>query len=47
VPNLYVAAMHSGVTLSALVGEFAATEILDGADIEILAPYRPHRFATN
>ncbi len=45
-PNLYVAAMHSGVTLSALVGEFATTEILDGADIEILTPYRPHRFAT-
>lgn len=46
VANLYIAAMHSGVTLAALVGEFAAIEILDGADIAILRPYRPHRFQT-
>ena len=44
VANLYIAAMHSGVTLAALVGEFAAIEILDGADIAALHPYRPHRF---
>ena len=44
VPNLYLAVMHSGVTLAALVGEFAAIEILDGTRIEILAPYRLERF---
>ena len=43
-PNVYVAAMHSGVTLAALVGEFAALELIDGASIDLLAPYRPDRF---
>ncbi|MCB0047028.1 MAG: FAD-binding oxidoreductase [Caldilineaceae bacterium] len=43
-PNVYLAAMHSGVTLAALTGEFAAIELLDGAEIDILAPYRPGRF---
>lgn len=45
VPNLYLAVMHSGVTLSALTGEFAATEILDSARIDILEPYRVERFS--
>ena len=44
-PNLYLATMHSGVTLAALVGECAASEILDGADIDFLAPYRLARFS--
>ena len=44
VPNLYFAAMHSGVSLGALVGEFATTEIVDGARIEILEPFRVERF---
>ncbi len=44
VPNLYLATMHSGATLAALVGEFAATEIVDGARIDILEPYRIERF---
>ena len=44
VPNLYFAVMHSGVTLAALAGEFAATEILDAARIDILEPYRVERF---
>jgi len=44
-PNLYVAAMHSGITLAPLVGQFAAPEILDGARIELLQPYRPAGFA--
>jgi glycine/D-amino acid oxidase-like deaminating enzyme len=44
-PNLYVAAMHSGMTLSPIVGQIAATEILDGARVDLLAPYRPSRFA--
>ena len=44
-PNLYVAATHSGVTLAPLIGELAAHEILDGVQVEMLAPYRPSRFA--
>lgn len=44
VPNLYMAVMHSGVTLAALTGEFAATEILDAARVDILEPYRLERF---
>ena len=44
VPNLYVALMHSGVTLAPLVGELAAMEILDGARVDILEHYRPERF---
>ena len=44
VPNLYVALMHSGVTLAPLVGELATMEILDGARIDLLEHYRPERF---
>jgi glycine/D-amino acid oxidase-like deaminating enzyme len=44
-PNLYIAAMHSGMTLSPIVGQLAAMEILDGADVDLLRPYRPSRFA--
>ena len=43
-PNLYVAAMHSGVTLAPLIGQYAALEILDGARVSSLDPYRPSRF---
>ncbi len=44
VPNLYLAVMHSGVTLAALTGEFAAIEILDSEQVDILDPYRLERF---
>ncbi len=43
-PNLYIAAAHSGVTLAPLIGQYAALEILDGARVESLGPYRPSRF---
>ncbi len=43
-PNLYIAAMHSGVTLAPLVGQLAALEILDQARVSLLEPYRPARF---
>jgi glycine/D-amino acid oxidase-like deaminating enzyme len=43
-PNLYIAAMHSGITLSPLIGQVAAEEILDGVAVDLLAPYRPARF---
>ena len=45
VPNLYIALMHSGVTLAPLIGELASLEIVDGARVNILQPYRPERFA--
>ncbi len=44
VPNLYIALTHSGITLAPLIGEFAAMEILDGARIDLLDPFRPERF---
>ena len=43
-PNLYVALMHSGVTLAPLVGELTTLEIVDDARVEMLDPYRPERF---
>ncbi len=44
VPNLYIALMHSGVTLAPLVGEMATLEIVDGVRVDWFAPYRPERF---
>ena len=44
VSNLYIALMHSGVTLAPLVGELATLEIVDGARVKMLNPYRPERF---
>ncbi len=44
VPNLYIALMHSGVTLAPLVSEMAMLEIVDGARVELFAPYRLERF---
>ena len=43
-PNVYLALTHSGVTLAPLVGELATMEIVDGARVEMLEPYRPDRF---
>ncbi len=42
--GLYVTVMHSGVTLAAITAEFAAQELLCGALVQELEPYRPHRF---
>lgn len=47
VQNLYIALMHSGVTLAPLVGEMATLEIADGARVDWFSPYRPERFSTN
>jgi glycine/D-amino acid oxidase-like deaminating enzyme len=44
-PDIYVTAMHSGMTLGPLVGRLAAAEILDRVDVDLLAPYRLSRFA--
>jgi glycine/D-amino acid oxidase-like deaminating enzyme len=43
-PGVYVTVMHSGVTLSPLVGRLVATELLDGVDVDLLEPFRPARF---
>ncbi|WP_349435887.1 FAD-binding oxidoreductase [Pararhizobium sp. A13] len=43
--GLYVAALHSGVTLAPLVGRLAAAEILTGESELMLDPYRLSRFA--
>lgn len=42
--GLYVAVMHSGVTLAPIVGRMAAEELLDGVRFETLEPYRLERF---
>ncbi|TIN27278.1 MAG: FAD-binding oxidoreductase [Mesorhizobium sp.] len=45
VDGVYVAVMHSGITLAPAVGLFAALEILDGERDPLLAPYGLSRFA--
>ena len=45
VHNLYLAVMHSGITLAPIVGRMAAEELLDDVTFDALAPYRPGRFA--
>ncbi len=42
--NVYIVATHSGVTLAPLISEMATSEILDGAEIQTLSPFRPSRF---
>lgn len=44
VPNMYVAVMHSGVTLAPLVGEMSTMEIMDDVCIDWFEPYRLERF---
>lgn len=43
-PGIYLAAMHSGVTLAPIVGHLAALEILDGVTVDLLADFRVERF---
>jgi glycine/D-amino acid oxidase-like deaminating enzyme len=47
ISGLYVAAMHSGITLAPVIGKFAADEILTGSRDSLIRPYGPERFATN
>jgi glycine/D-amino acid oxidase-like deaminating enzyme len=44
--GLYLTVMHSGVTLAAAVGLFAADELLEGRRDELIAPYHPDRLVT-
>ncbi|MDA0679146.1 MAG: FAD-dependent oxidoreductase [Proteobacteria bacterium] len=43
-PEIYLASMHSGVTLAPIVGHLAAMEILDGVSVNLLADFRVERF---
>ncbi|TGQ65631.1 MAG: FAD-binding oxidoreductase [Mesorhizobium sp.] len=43
--GLYIAVMHSGITLAPAVGLFSSREILDGDRDPLLAPYGLGRFA--
>lgn len=43
-PNVYLAAMHSGITLAPAVGHLAALELLEQVEVDLLAPYRLERF---
>lgn len=45
VQGLYVAVMHSGITLAPIIGRMSAEEILNGVTFDGLAPYRPGRFS--
>jgi glycine/D-amino acid oxidase-like deaminating enzyme len=45
ISGLYVAVMHSGVTLAPLVGTLAANEILSGGTDASFSPFRFSRFA--
>jgi glycine/D-amino acid oxidase-like deaminating enzyme len=42
--NVYVAVMHSGISLGGLMGRLVADEIITGFENAALAPYRPRRF---
>ena len=42
-PDVYLAIMHSGVSLAPIVGQFAATEIVGGESLPRLDVYRPDR----
>ena len=42
--NVYIAVMHSGVTLAAIMGRYITHEIINDDLIDELAPYRPDRF---
>jgi glycine/D-amino acid oxidase-like deaminating enzyme len=44
-PGVYAAAMMSGITMAALMGRLIATEIAGGVEVDLLAAYRPARFA--
>ena len=41
--DVYMAIMHSGVSLAPIVGQLVATELMEGLAIEQLGPYRPTR----
>tara|TARA_B100001057_G_C22322200_1_gene746165 strand:- start:136 stop:450 length:315 start_codon:yes stop_codon:yes gene_type:complete len=42
--SIYVAVMHSGISLAAIVGNLVTQEILDEVDSLLLNDFRPSRF---
>lgn len=44
-PNVYTVVTHSGVTLAPILGRYVSAEVLTGIPENMLAPYRPDRFA--
>ena len=44
--DVYIAVMHSGVTLAPIMGRMISREILDDVSVDSLNPYRPGRFST-
>jgi glycine/D-amino acid oxidase-like deaminating enzyme len=44
-PNVYVTAMHSGMSQAPLIGQLTAIEVLGGPKVDLLADFRPSRFA--
>ena len=44
IDGLYLAVLHSGITLAPAVGLFAAEEIIGGNRNDLLKPYGPERF---
>jgi glycine/D-amino acid oxidase-like deaminating enzyme len=42
--DIYIAVMHSGVTLAPVIGQSVSKEMLDDNSVESLTPYRPDRF---
>lgn len=51
VPNglsgIYVAVMHSGITLAPLIGRLVAQEMLEGQDADALSDFRPDRLVNS
>jgi glycine/D-amino acid oxidase-like deaminating enzyme len=45
--GLYIAVMHSGITLAPAVGLFSAEEIVKGTRNALLKPYGPERFVVS
>jgi len=43
--DIYIAVMHSGVTLAPIIGRSVSREILDSTSVDLLSPYRPERFS--
>jgi glycine/D-amino acid oxidase-like deaminating enzyme len=44
-PNVYVTAMHSGMSQAPLIGQLTAIEVLDGTKVDLIETFRPSRFA--
>lgn len=42
--DVYIAVMHSGVTLAAIMGRYISQEVMTAELVDELAPYRPDRF---